>query len=246
MFINLKSVLICVTSVILVMICLDCASATGHGDGGHSNIFRKQESTKGHSHYAFGYDIKDPWGATNFRKEKGDFTKKDGWVEGVYGLKDKDGRARLVKYVADKNGFNAEIKTNEPGTSDADTAAATYNGADGNKGKWSYDVSVKDSGKSKGKDSWSAAASELKIFSIKPKQSEEYVQSPQSEDSESPADYYPAEYEARSSPPSSSLGPADDEYQYEPQTKQAQVKKLKLYLKPQYDYYYGSPAEESA
>ncbi|XP_015787511.1 uncharacterized protein LOC107364602 [Tetranychus urticae] len=230
-----KFVFICFASAIvfILLINLESTSATDHGHehgGGHSNIFRKQESTKGHSHYAFGYDIKDPWGASNFRKEKGDFTKKGGWVEGVYGLKDKDGRARLVKYIADKNGFQAAIKTNEPGTSDADAADAAYNGADGSKGKWSYDVSVKDSGKSKGKDSWSAAASELNIFRIKPSQSEEYVQEPASS-----GDDYDSGYEGRAAP----------EYEYEPQAKQAEVKKLKLYLKPQYDYYYGSPAEES-
>lgn len=80
-----------------------------NGDGGYSNTYRKQEDN---GHYSFGYHIKDKKGATNFRKEKG-----DGWghVSGSYGLHDKDGRMRVVHYKADKKGFRAVIKTNEPG-----------------------------------------------------------------------------------------------------------------------------------
>ena len=92
--------------------------------GGYSNIYRKQDD---YGNYAFGYHIKDPWGATNFRKESGDAW---GNKRGSYGLKDVDGRERIVKYVADKGGFRAKIQTNEPGTSSLDSADAVYNGPD--------------------------------------------------------------------------------------------------------------------
>lgn len=36
-------------------------------------------------------------------------------MTGSYGLHDKDGRMRVVHYKADKRGFRAVIKTNEPG-----------------------------------------------------------------------------------------------------------------------------------
>lgn len=75
---------------------------------------------------------------------------------GSYGLEDVDGRKRIVQYSADKNGFVAYIKTNEPGTSDEDAADAYYNGVDWNTGKWLYDFSIKHEkdpwGKSK--DTW--------------------------------------------------------------------------------------------
>ncbi|KAI1290375.1 Adult-specific rigid cuticular protein 15.7 [Halotydeus destructor] len=100
----------------------------GHGypqHGGHSNTFRKQDD---HGNYAFGYEIKDPKGAQNYRKESGDA---HGNVHGSYGLQDIDGRWRVVNYVADKvHGFRAKIETNEPGTGNADTAAVIINGAD--------------------------------------------------------------------------------------------------------------------
>lgn len=48
----------------------------------------------------------------------------------------------MVQYSADKNGFVAYIKTNEPGTSDEDAADAYYNGVDWNSGKWLYDFSI--------------------------------------------------------------------------------------------------------
>lgn len=137
----------------------------------------------------------------------------------MYGLKDKDGRARLVKYVADKNGFRASIKTNEPGTSSEDAADATYNGADSGKGKWTYDVSIKDSGKGwknakdDKKDAWKSA-SEMKTLKALPKQSSEYEYSAE-KDEDRQSDYEPG------------------------------MKKLKLHVKPQYDYYYGTPAHES-
>ena len=62
--------------------------------------------------YAFGYDIVDGKGASNSRAEVGDGY---GNKKGSYTLADIDGRVRKVEYVADKLGFRAAVKTNEPG-----------------------------------------------------------------------------------------------------------------------------------
>ncbi len=58
-----------------------------------------------YGNYAFGYDIVDPIGAKNFRKESG-----DAWGNkvGSYGLHDVDGRLRIVDYVS--NSINSKIK----------------------------------------------------------------------------------------------------------------------------------------
>lgn len=70
-------------------------------------------------------------------------------------MADIDGRKRIVQYSADKNGFVAYIKTNEPGTSDEDAADAYYNGVDWNSGKWLYDFSIKhDKGWGKSDKGW--------------------------------------------------------------------------------------------
>ncbi|GFU43893.1 cuticle protein 14 isoform b [Nephila pilipes] len=48
---------------------------------------------------------------------------------GSYGLRDADGRIRVVNYVADAAGFRADIKTNEPGVEPKDPASTTINKA---------------------------------------------------------------------------------------------------------------------
>lgn len=68
--------------------------------------------------YHFGYRTKGEHG-TQFRNEKSDGK---GQVRGSYGYTDPAGTYREVTYVADHNGFRAEIKTNEHGTSDLDPA----------------------------------------------------------------------------------------------------------------------------
>ncbi|OQR67748.1 adult-specific rigid cuticular protein 15.7-like [Tropilaelaps mercedesae] len=92
--------------------------------GGHSNSFRKQDD---YGNYAFAYDIKNGYGAVNGRKESGGH----GGVVGSYYIGDIDGRHRSVHYVADKLGFRAEVKTNEPGTKTSYAAAAAYASANG-------------------------------------------------------------------------------------------------------------------
>ncbi|XP_035218140.1 adult-specific rigid cuticular protein 15.7-like [Stegodyphus dumicola] len=74
-----------------------------------------------YGNYAFNYDIVDKLGASNSRSEVGDGY---GNKKGAYTIHDIDGRARRVDYVADKLGFRAAVKTNEPGTAASTPAAA--------------------------------------------------------------------------------------------------------------------------
>ncbi|GBO29401.1 hypothetical protein AVEN_42154-1 [Araneus ventricosus] len=68
--------------------------------------------------YKFGYEIKDHHGSQH-RHEHGDG---HGHVQGSYGFTDHRGIHREVHYVADKQGFRATVKTNEPGTANQDPA----------------------------------------------------------------------------------------------------------------------------
>ncbi|XP_054161220.1 cuticle protein 10.9-like [Oppia nitens] len=70
--------------------------------------------------YAFGYDVKDDkHGAQLSRKEE---SNGHGSVRGSYGYRDDKGIERRVEYVADKGGFRAVVKTNEPGTAKSNPA----------------------------------------------------------------------------------------------------------------------------
>ncbi|GBM08107.1 Cuticle protein 14 isoform b [Araneus ventricosus] len=89
---------------------------------GGSTQYRAQDNI---GNYNFGYDEGHLSGGT-FRKEAGDVF---GNKVGSYGLRDADGRVRVVNYVADAAGFRADIKTNEPGVEPKDPAATTINKA---------------------------------------------------------------------------------------------------------------------
>ncbi|PRD33096.1 UNVERIFIED_CONTAM: Cuticle protein 14 isoform a [Trichonephila clavipes] len=89
---------------------------------GGSVQYRAQDNI---GNYNFGYDEGHLTGGT-FRKEAGDAL---GNKVGSYGLRDADGRVRVVNYVADAAGFRADIKTNEPGVEPKDPAATTINKA---------------------------------------------------------------------------------------------------------------------
>ena len=69
--------------------------------------------------YSFGYEVRDPYGNEQYRRETGDST---GAVNGAYSYWGPDGIYRQVDYVADENGFRAKIKTSEPGTSSENPA----------------------------------------------------------------------------------------------------------------------------
>ncbi|GFT83376.1 cuticle protein 16.8, partial [Nephila pilipes] len=68
--------------------------------------------------YKFGYSVKDKHGEQH-REEAGDGHA----VRGSYGFTDARGIQRQVNYVADKAGFRAQVKTNEPGTANQNPAA---------------------------------------------------------------------------------------------------------------------------
>jgi len=89
---------------------------------GASSQFRSQDNI---GNYAFGYNEDHSTGGT-FRRESGG----PGHQVGSYGLRDADGRVRVVNYVADGAGFRANIQTNEPGVdSSRDPAAVLINKA---------------------------------------------------------------------------------------------------------------------
>ncbi|OQR75436.1 cuticular protein-like [Tropilaelaps mercedesae] len=75
---------------------------------------------KGIGNYNFGYDEAHASGSS-FRRESGNAL---GVKTGSYGLREADGRVRVVNYVADGAGFRASIATNEPGTSPSLPAGA--------------------------------------------------------------------------------------------------------------------------
>ncbi|XP_064488466.1 shematrin-like protein 1 [Ornithodoros turicata] len=89
-------------------------------EAGHSTQHRSQDLA---GNYNFGYNEQHTSGGT-FRQESGDAW---GNKAGSYGLRDADGRVRVVKYVADGLGFRAHVATNEPGTAASTPAAASYN-----------------------------------------------------------------------------------------------------------------------
>ncbi|GBM08109.1 Cuticle protein 14 isoform b [Araneus ventricosus] len=89
-------------------------------DVGAAVTFNKQD---GIGSYDFGYSEGHPSGAS-FRRESGDIY---GNKVGTFGLKDADGRVRIVRYVADANGFRADVTSNEPGVAPQDPASATIN-----------------------------------------------------------------------------------------------------------------------
>lgn len=62
--------------------------------------------------FAFDFKTEDQSGNGQYRKEESD---QNGVVRGSYGYTDANGIYRHVEYVADQNGFRANIKSNEPG-----------------------------------------------------------------------------------------------------------------------------------
>lgn len=66
----------------------------------------------------------DGYGNKQWRHEK---SSQPHSVSGSYGFQDKNGIVREVEYVADKHGFRAVVKTNEPGTAPKDPAYVKMN-----------------------------------------------------------------------------------------------------------------------
>ncbi|XP_055953797.1 cuticle protein 10.9-like [Argiope bruennichi] len=73
--------------------------------------------------YQYGYAFADGLGMSQHRNEVADGT---GAVKGAYGYQDPLGVYRNVEYTADKDGYKAVIRSNEPGTSNQAAADAVY------------------------------------------------------------------------------------------------------------------------
>ncbi|GIY30431.1 uncharacterized protein CDAR_375881 [Caerostris darwini] len=76
--------------------------------GGYGGMGGGMEAPKP---FAMGYQANGD-GAASFRSEQGDAS---GNVRGSYGYRDAQGLYRMVEYSAGQGGFQAAVKTNEPG-----------------------------------------------------------------------------------------------------------------------------------
>ncbi|KFM64845.1 Cuticle protein 10.9, partial [Stegodyphus mimosarum] len=81
--------------------------------------------------YSFNYVAEGEDGGSSSHQESGDGA---GRVSGSYSVNDLEGHARLVEYVADKNGFRANIRSNEPGIISAAPADDVIESAAGSSG----------------------------------------------------------------------------------------------------------------
>lgn len=95
------------------------ATPVGPVSTGTSSQFRQEDNL---GNYNFGYDESHATGASSRREEQ-----VNGVVRGSYALNDADGRRRIVHYIADDNGFRANIETNEPGVEAKDPADILIN-----------------------------------------------------------------------------------------------------------------------
>ncbi|CAL1279670.1 unnamed protein product [Larinioides sclopetarius] len=88
------------------------------GEDGTSSITQyHREDNQGN--YDFGYNEGHNEGGT-FRRERGDAY---GRKIGTYGYTNNEGLIRIVNYVADENGFRAELKSTEPGVDEKEPAS---------------------------------------------------------------------------------------------------------------------------
>jgi hypothetical protein len=69
--------------------------------------------------YTYAFQSVDEFGTALNRQESSDAS---GVVTGSYGYTDAQGLQRIVEYIADAGGFRASVKTNEPGTANANPA----------------------------------------------------------------------------------------------------------------------------
>lgn len=73
--------------------------------------------------YSFAFEEVDEYGTKISRQESGD---ERGVVQGQYSYQDASGLIRTVQYVADDDGFRANVISNEPGLTNSAPAGATY------------------------------------------------------------------------------------------------------------------------
>jgi len=99
------------------LVLLSLIAFTQAGLVGKTNLFRQEailESAEAEpiAPYSFGY-VAD---ATDGRSSRQETSDGSGVVRGSYELSSADGIKRIVNYIADKDGFRAQVQTNEPGT----------------------------------------------------------------------------------------------------------------------------------
>ncbi|KAG8188469.1 hypothetical protein JTE90_008034 [Oedothorax gibbosus] len=99
---------------VFLFMCANAQKFQRNYERGFSDQY-KSETTLGQ--YAFGYN-EDHTSGGSFRRETGD---RFGNKIGSYGLRIADGRMRIVNYVADHNGYRADVMTNEPGISNTNS-----------------------------------------------------------------------------------------------------------------------------
>ncbi|XP_067118629.1 cuticle protein 14-like [Centruroides vittatus] len=96
-----------------------------HQPPAHGSYGSKEEKEE-FAPFEFSYTAKDENGSTSSREESADGK---GTVTGKYSIL-VEGLERIVEYVADKGGFRATVKTNEPGTkSDSPADISLYSSA---------------------------------------------------------------------------------------------------------------------
>ncbi|XP_054717351.1 adult-specific rigid cuticular protein 15.7-like isoform X2 [Uloborus diversus] len=93
-------------------------ATTRLGDDGTSSITQYHRDDN-QGNYDFGYNEGHNEGGT-FRRERGDAS---GRKVGTYGYTNNEGLIRIVNYVADENGFRAELKSTEPGVDEKEPAS---------------------------------------------------------------------------------------------------------------------------
>nr|XP_037280533.1 collagen alpha-1(I) chain-like [Rhipicephalus microplus] len=96
-----------------LLLVLLAAGAAAVPHVGHSDEGFKQYRAPEPGGYSYGYSpAHGEGGGASWRKESADAA---GNVIGSYGFKDPDARVRLVTYVANQDGFQANVQSNEPG-----------------------------------------------------------------------------------------------------------------------------------
>ncbi|OQR78804.1 hypothetical protein BIW11_06165 [Tropilaelaps mercedesae] len=101
------------------MTCALIAHALARSNDGFSSTSQSEDDYGG---YRYEYDITD-WDTNRKRWEQ---TDADNNRRGGYQIVDVDGQVRQVEYQADKDGFRATIRTNEPGTQPGEVGGAVF------------------------------------------------------------------------------------------------------------------------
>jgi hypothetical protein len=115
--------------IIYVLLCAIAAYADNDQIASYGNDNRYDSGYESYKPmpYSFGYQSRDKYGTELGRQESGD---EYGAVKGSYSYLNEKGLSRKVEYIADKDGFRAVIKTNEPGVEKSRPADVVLDGPD--------------------------------------------------------------------------------------------------------------------